>query len=175
MGDGIDKQRSEESTLEFDGFHVRRYFLTGTVGFPTPFPTLGEIRRSKLIPPEAGATWTGTPWCDEKAKDAVIVHQPADSQHKIYRVVLLDDVQAIFIPKDRDKETGDDDQPCAPIDLEKGDWIVKPDGQRELPSLGIVFVKETAPVFRRTESVESAVESAERPLLADYRMGCSCT
>lgn len=172
---GRNKQSPDDSSMEFDGFHVRRYFLAGTVGFPTPFPSVGEITRSKLLPPDVGITWADTPWSGEQHKDAVVIHQPADSRHSIYRVVLLDDVQAIFAPDDDNGGASDCMESNTRIDLDQGDWILKPDVNRELPKYGIVFVKETAPVFRRAECIELAIESAEHPLLVDCTWGCSCT
>ena len=149
---------------------LRSFFLAGTVPIPSPFPSLGKISlelRAGDVKQEPG----------DLALDAVrIVHQQSP-RVLIARTVLLDDVQAVFIP----------DRPGS-VDLVLGTWCFRPDIRRRLIALvaenvktkGIVYVPEAARVYMEVGVGMTAAESAEYypPLArerndAHYRLGGS--
>lgn len=150
---------------------VRRYLLAGTVGFPTPFPSVGTISIEGHRSPYPSGP---------RDETFVVVQENRGICHALARMILKDQVRAIFVPG----ETRYDAQgnptafefahTRAPVDFDKGTWFVEQEidaatmakalsvneqriADRDTsPVRGIVFVDEHARVISFLEANETA-------------------
>jgi len=138
---------------------VRAFFLAGTVPIPSPFPAVGVIL-PELFSAKDGSKSKGF------ALGAVRVEYWQSPRVMIARTVLLEDIQALFLPEDK-----------GGVDLNRGHWEFHPGIEQWLQPLarknqeckdqekvtfeGIVFVRENAQVYMQVEVGMTAAESAE--------------
>lgn len=151
--------------MELDFRQTRSLHLAGTVAFPTPFPTAGQLwfEDGKLTYPTATRPTT-----------FVIVHESSSLEYTTTRAALKTDVAAIFFPgywedTDKGRVFHFSESNCV-HDLEKGEWFLDPDVEvetisrklqidvtsRDSGARGIMFVPEMKPVYSRDESVLTA-------------------
>lgn len=138
---------------------LRALCLAGTVTIPSPFPQLGRITLATI----EHATLAPTPGCNVKSArpNCLRIEHVQSPRLLIARYVLLEEVEAVFLPAD----------PDAPHLLE-GKWYAgtarcakfakrlarRADGDA---AVGIVYVREQARVLMHVEVGMTAAESAE--------------
>jgi hypothetical protein len=137
----------------FDRWQLRSFHLAGTVAIPSPFP---EVGRLSLLPGGLAYHYATA----DQAFPLVAVEHYQSRRVTITRYVDLRDVAAVRFAT------------CVSPALDSNEgWYFGPEVPRELearsntnkPSLamGIVFVRENAPVLMRVETGMTAAESAE--------------
>lgn len=160
---------------DFDSLESRRTYLSGTVPFPAPFPTVGTITFRQ-------STVSGDCRDDAVSKPVVVVEEPTRFDNKVVRTLLRQDVAALFMP---DPAAGDDWPGVRGgmfVDFEKGTWYLGDNaisdiadrvGYQSFP--GIVFVAAHAPVFARIDITLPAAESClvDLPLQDAGCLGCN--
>ena len=140
--------------MDLDIKQTRRWYLSGTVAFPTPFPSAGgiSVEDGAIIRSEGTGRQTAT---------FVVVQEEATVEQSTIRVVLDRDVAAIFFPGEFvDTDQGREfrfAEKDGVDDLEKGEWFVNPDidaaeiskrlgvdiGRRNSGARGIAFCPRT--------------------------------
>jgi hypothetical protein len=172
--------------LDLDYRQTRRLYLTGTVAFPTPFPSSGIISFESGNLKYAASE-------PAKVKDWVVVQECSHHDRTIIRAILQEDVTAIFIPGTR-KSNGKFriSREAMVDDLEKGEWFVDSDvnsevirarleqskgeiTSRDSKLRGIVFVAQDAHVLNIAEMNETASASCDivwPNSLSTIPMGC---
>lgn len=138
---------------------LRALHLAGTISIPSPFPQVGCISLVTLQSP--GNSRKSAVQQRRTAQVFLRVEHIQSPRLMIARSVALSEVQAIFLPEN----------PYSPH-LDRGDWFVGGTGQSDITkllggpaknasTLGIVYVKEAAPVLMQVEVAMTAAESAE--------------
>ena len=130
---------------------LRAFFLADTVPIPSPFPALGRISFEL----HAGEQRESA---EKVALDTLRVEYRQSPRVMIARTVLVEDVQAVFVPEDGGN-----------VDLLDGGWYFRPEIKssllaclsENLETTGIVYVRESAPVLMQVEVGMTAAESAE--------------
>lgn len=171
--------------MDLDARQTRRLFLAGTVAFPQPFPSTGEITfeggNLKFAGDQA-----------QKPEPMVAVQEHARRNRSSRRVVLQDHVTALFIPGTRSPDgTFCISRKKWVNNFERGEWFlhsdVNPDAVRDRLApedkkakgkngkngdttlRGIIFLPEHLPVVSMTEETTTAGEALE---CIEY--GCTC-
>ena len=139
---------------------LRSFFLAGTVPIPSPFPALGKISLNL----HAGDVQQAP---EELPLDALVIEHQQSPRVTIARTVLIDDVQAVFLPGDPED-----------FNLLGGTWYFQPEIKKclvaalseNVDAKGIVHVPEGARVYMEVGVGMTAAESAEYyPPLAPER------
>jgi hypothetical protein len=128
--------------------HIQHLHLAGTVSIPPHFPELGRIcywEKGVVLDKEK----------DEKYAPPIIrVEHEITHSAKVTRTCLLEEVSAIFIPKDPDNP-----------DLQKGEFLLGPEIKGKLTEgkavLGIVYVHERARTHTEVSMSMTAIQSIE--------------
>ena len=129
---------------------LRSFYLAGTVSIPSPFPEVGILSLAKFDSAGTGRAVPGFLRIEHVQSPRLVVA----------RNVLVDDVQALFLPDDPDNP-----------DLSRGTWFSGPGTRKKWlakmkrpssrPVHGIVYVHENARVLMQVEVGMTAAESAE--------------
>jgi hypothetical protein len=170
--------------MSFKNRQVRRFYLTGKVPFPMPFPSAGAIsfERAKIQLSPRGTT---------KEQHFVIVHEKPTNDCDVARVMRIEDISAIFFPGEFENIDDPNSRfkfsPADRVeDFENGAWFFEHDIRVDLiiNSLkikeeemagadssvrGIVFVPEDRPVITRSEVTQAAGATSYVG-----RSGCDC-
>jgi len=139
--------------MELDLDQLRRFYSTGAIALPLPFPTVGDI---SILDAELDQSYG-----QEKTKAVVIVRERARFEGTTTRVILRKHVAAIF------EYYGKGDRVD---DFKNGKWRLAPiKGRGEAPEgekgelapgalqfRGIVFVPEYRPVLTIEETTRTA-------------------
>jgi hypothetical protein len=139
------------SAAPFDRHQLRSFHLAGTVALPSPFP---EVGRLSLVP--GGVSYHSAKGdCD---LDLVAVEHCQSNRVTITRYVALGDVTAVLFA-------------VSPTHFSDKDWYFGPEIVAQLETrsstnaptvcMGIVYVREQAPILMRVEVGMTAAESAE--------------
>lgn len=160
--------------MELDARQTRSLFLAGTVAFPTPFPSSGTISF------DVGRL-TYSP-CDRPMEKDLVISQEYQIARTNVRLMLQDDVSAIFVPGVRDERGAFQisNEPCVE-DFEKGEWFLDTDvnpgtvrarlnlkdhddiSTRNSILRGIVFIPEDRATLHITELAQKAGADCDSP------------
>jgi hypothetical protein len=158
--------------MDLDVRQTRRLFLAGTAAFPTPFPTAGAVAfETGYLKYSRGAR--------PKETAFVSVVELSHRTRSKTRVILQEDVSALFIPGRWRGGQFRISRRAQVHDLERGEWFldgdVNADCVRERLKLkecpvdpensvlrGIVFVAGHRPVITTSQRVELARVAAKR-------------
>jgi hypothetical protein len=151
--------------MDLDARQTRSFYLAGTVALPKPFPTLGTISFKS-------GQLTAAPGERPQDKNLVLVND-FQGNRTIVRLMLQEDVAAIFVPGERDGRGAF--QPSAHVEsIDKGEWFVGSDvnaatirarlniaqqidvASRNSVIKGIVFVGKDRRIFKVTEDSQAA-------------------
>jgi hypothetical protein len=152
--------------MELNVRQTRGMYLAGTVPLPRAFPTAAPITI------EAGCLCHA---CDERQDEVFVsILEEAELRFSVTRVILLENVAAIFFPgvwtKDGAKNVFNFAEPNEVDDMDKGEWFLKSNidakkisqklkvdvSRRDSGARGIVFIPRNAPVVSIEESVRPA-------------------
>lgn len=171
--------------MDLDARQARNFFQAGTVTFPTPFPSTGTISLDV-------GKWTYSVGAS-KDKDVILV-QEFRGNCTIVRLILRNDVSAIFIPGVKANGKFRISRKPYVANFDKGEWFlnddIKEDVIRKRLDLdpkddirsrnsilrGIVYVPEEKRILRITETATTA--GADEYILecpcSCCRPGCTC-
>jgi hypothetical protein len=155
--------------MKLDARQSRSLFLAGTVALPRPYPTLGTISFE-------GGELNFAPGGQAEKRDLLTLHEYQHGR-TIVRVMIQEDVSAIFIPGERDGRGAFQisSRPYAD-NLEQGEWFIDTDvneatvrARLNLPQQvsisspdsilrGIVYIAEHRTILKITEVAETASE-----------------
>jgi hypothetical protein len=156
--------------MDLDSQQTRRFFLAGTVAFPTPSMTTGIISFH-------ACNWTVAQGADKLSDDVVAVQEPHEGNLNCIRIMRRSDVAAIFIPGKRN-DGGAFRNAAEPYlkDMDEGEWFIASHAdpsviterlrlagddisRRDSGLRGIVYLPATAPVLNIFEMAATAAES----------------
>ena len=163
--------------IELDEMQSRRFFLAGTVAFPTPFLSVANISV------ESG-TLSGIRSAGGSVSELfVAVYENQELQDETTRLILLTDVSAIFFPGSRENNNEQGkflfSNADKVDDLEAGEWFFGSDVdvdtinkslqidimKREAGARGIVFVRRDEPVLTICEQTRTAGAADSTPTI----------
>lgn len=182
--------------MQLTSQQIRRYYLAGTVAFPTPYPSVGtiSIETQKDVPYPNGTFPEHT---------FVVVKEQREPNYALVRAVLREEVGAVFVPGESIYDKSGTEigfeiaEPQVPLDFEKGKWFVTPeihagrmasalhlgdtskiDDRDSSIARGIVFVQEHARVLSMLEANQPAGMASDWLTAAAcdpwYQVRCDC-
>ena len=161
---------------------VRRLYLTGTVAFPMPFPSVGDISFERAEVDFSPGS--------RRTQHFVVVQEKPTHNSDVERVIRIEDVSSLFFPVRYEQK--DDSSPRLFFsdsdrveDFDRGEWFFGEDVRvariaswlnvkeedlfsEEFKIRGIAFVPEDRPVISRTQVTEAAGATGA------VRSGCDC-
>ena len=156
--------------MDLDFQQTRRFFLAGTVAFPTPCMTTGIISFQPC-------NWTMAAGADKLSDDVVAVQEPCEGNLHCIRIMRRSDVAAIFIPgKPNDEGMFQNAADTYLKDMDEGEWFVASDAHPNAITerlrlrgvditrpdsglRGVVYLPATARVLNILEMAATAAES----------------
>ncbi len=118
--------------------------LSGTVAIPSPFPETGMISIVTLDERCGFSDLTRT-------TNLLRVEHRVSPRVTIVRCISVEDVSAVFVPRD-----------CKSADMTDGEWFLNPESfEGDWQRRGIVYVRENAQLFMQVEVGMTAAESVE--------------
>jgi hypothetical protein len=153
--------------MDLDAKQTRNFLLAGTVAFPTPFPSTGAISLYM-------GHLTYSPGQAPQNKEVVLLQQ-FHGNTTVLRLMLQEDVSAIFIPGERDGGGVFRISHEPYVDnFDRGEWFLRSDvspatirarlnlqpnddiATRNSILRGIVFIDEDQPILHITEVAQTA-------------------